>query len=50
MFQNAAKHLKVVVQSYTNLLGPEHSEIIDASEKLKDCEGGSNGRGHVEWK
>lgn len=48
MFQDAAKHFKLVVQGYTNLLGPGHPEAVDASERLKQREGGSNGTGDVD--
>lgn len=36
MFEDAAKHFELVVQGYTNQLGPEHLDTIDALNCLEE--------------
>lgn len=43
MLQDAAKHFELVVQGYTKRLGPEHPETVNAFDRLKRCQGDSNG-------
>ncbi len=38
MFANAVRQFELVVQGYTKLLGPEHSETVEALNQLKNCE------------
>jgi len=39
MFEDAAKHFELVVQGYTKILGPEHSETVEALDLWKSCKG-----------
>ena len=38
MVGKAVQQFELVVQGYTKLLGPEHSETVEALEQLEDCE------------
>ena len=38
MFGKAVQQFKYVVQGYTKLLGPEHSETVEALNQLENCE------------
>ena len=37
MVQDVAKHFELVKQGYSKLLGPEHSETVDVSDRLRCC-------------
>ena len=38
MFGKAVQQFELVVQGYKNLLGPEHSETVEALNQLENCE------------
>ena len=38
MFGKAVQQFELVVQGYKKLLGPEHSETVEALNQLENCE------------